>query len=121
MRLVVELSARDALRLVLAAAFLAMLGANLPGHLSYDSVAQLHEGHFRVRETWGPVLYACLLGTFDRLIPGTAFYVLASGLLLFGSLATLPALRPRTSWLAAIVALAVALTPQLMIYQGIVW
>jgi hypothetical protein len=34
-----QISARSAFRAVLAAGLLVMLGANLPGHLSYDSVA----------------------------------------------------------------------------------
>ncbi|HEX3699519.1 MAG TPA: hypothetical protein VHV27_02480 [Phenylobacterium sp.] len=110
-----------ALRLVLAAGLLLMLGANLPGHLSYDSVAQLHEGHFHVRETWGPAIYAWLLGLFDAVIPGTSLYVAASGLLFFASLAGLAAARGRVSWLAVAFAVLMALTPQVLIYQGIVW
>jgi hypothetical protein len=117
----VDLDARSALRLVIAAGFLVMLGANLPGHLSYDSVAQLSEGHFHHRSTWGPVLYAWILGFFDGILPGAALYVVASGLLLFGSLASLVDLRSRTSWLAVAVAALVVLTPQLIIYQAIVW
>ncbi|MDB5425038.1 MAG: hypothetical protein JWQ29_2454 [Phenylobacterium sp.] len=117
----IDLSARDALRAVIAVGFLAMLGANLPGHLSYDSVSQLSEGHFHVRSTWGPVLYAGLLGFFDGVVPGAALYVVASGLLFFGALASLADLRTRTGWLAVVVAALVVLTPQVMIYQAIVW
>lgn len=108
-------------RAILALGLLVMLGANLPGHLSYDSVAQLHEGRFHVRETWQPVLYAWLLGAFDRIVPGTALYVTVSALLLTGSLAVLAGLRGRTSWLAVPVVLAAVLTPQLAIFQAIVW
>ncbi|HEX3364289.1 hypothetical protein [Phenylobacterium sp.] len=117
----VNVSPRTALRAVLAAGLLVMLGANLPGHLSYDSVAQLYEGHFHIRETWGPALYAWVLGFFDRFIPGTSLYVTVSAALLFGSLAAMADLRPRTSWWGVLMAALVALTPQLMIYQGIVW
>jgi hypothetical protein len=98
-----------------------MLGANLPGHLSYDSVAQLYEGHFHVRETWGPALYAWMLGVFDGIIPGTALYVTASAVLFYGSLASLSDLRPRTHWLAVAVAAPIMLIPQILIYQAIVW
>ncbi len=115
------ITARSVFRAVVAVAFLAMLGANLPGHLSYDSVAQLYEGHFHIRETWGPPLYAWLLGFFDRFVPGTALYVVASGLLFFGSLWSFSDLRGRTSWLAAPVAGLALLIPQVMIYQAIVW
>src|SRR6185437_656163 len=91
-----DVSPRQAVRAVSVAGLLAMLGANLPGHLSYDSVAQLYEGHFHVRDTWGPALYAWVLGFFDRIIPGTALYVTVSGAILFGAMASLPDLRPRT-------------------------
>lgn len=117
----VTITARGAFRAVVAVMLLAMLGANLPGHLSYDSVAQLYEGHFNIRNTWGPALYAWILGVFDRFVPGTALYVTASGLLFFGSLASLSGLRGRTGWLAAPVALLILLTPQVMVYQAIVW
>ena len=99
-----KITPRAALRAVLVVGLLVMLSANLPGHLSYDSVAQLHEGHFHVRETWGPALYAWILGFFDAIVPGTALYVTASGLLLFASLASFTNQRPRTRWLAAPVA-----------------
>ncbi|HLZ74968.1 hypothetical protein [Phenylobacterium sp.] len=117
----VNVGARTAFRAVLAAGLLVMLGANLPGHLSYDSVAQLYEGHFHIRETWGPALYAWVLGFFDGFIPGTSLYVTVSAALFFGALAALTGLRPKTSWWAVPVAAAAVLTPQLMIYQGIVW
>ena len=116
-----QIDRRAAFRAVLAAGLLVMLGANLPGHLSYDSVAQLYEGHFHLRETWGPALYAWILGLFDAVIPGTALYVTVSGLVLFASLASFSDLRPRTSWWAVPVAALVVLTPQLLVYQAIVW
>ena len=116
-----QISARSAFRAVLAAGLLVMLGANLPGHLSYDSVAQLYEGHFHIRETWGPALYAWILGVFDRIIPGTALYVTASAVLFYGSLASLSDLRPRTHWLAVAAAAPIMLVPQVLIYQAIVW
>ncbi len=116
-----QISARSAFRAVLAAGLLVMLGANLPGHLSYDSVAQLYEGHFHLRETWGPALYAWILGVFDGIIPGTALYVTASAALFYASLASLSDLRPRTHWLAALVTAPIMLIPQVLIYQAIVW
>ena len=116
-----QIDPRAAFRAVLAAGLLVMLGANLPGHLSYDSVAQLYEGHFHLRETWGPALYAWILGLFDAVIPGTALYVTVSGLVLFVSLASFSDLRPRTSWWAVVAAGLIVLTPQLLVYQAIVW
>ncbi len=98
-----------------------MLRLNLPGHLSVDSVLALHEGRFGVRTTWNPAIFGWLLGVFDRIHTGTALAVVASSLLLFGSWALLPRLRPRTSWLAPLAALGVVALPQAMIYPAIVW
>ena len=107
--------------MVLAASLLLMLGANLPGHMSYDSVAQLYEGHFHVRDTWGPAFYALMLGVVDAVIPGPSLLVCATGVLFFASLAGLAALRGRASWLSVAFAALMALTPQILIFQGIVW
>jgi len=117
----VKVSSSTAFRAVLAVGLLAMLGANLPGHLSYDSVAQLYEGHFHLRETWGPALYAGVLGFFDGFIPGTSLYVTVSGAIFFGALAALPGLRSHLSWWGVLAAVLVVLTPQVIIYQGVVW
>jgi hypothetical protein len=98
-----------------------MLALSLPGHLSYDSVAQLHEGRFHLRETWGPAMYAWLLGAFDRIWPGTALYLIVSGLVFYGSLAALSNLRPRVLWLAPLLAVVLVCAPALLVYQAIVW
>ena len=74
-------TASQALGAVLMAGYVLMLALNLPGHMSYDSLAQLHEGRMDVRETWGPALYAWILGFFDDISPGTGLYVAASGFL----------------------------------------
>jgi hypothetical protein len=116
-----SLSARRALQVVLAGGLILMLGANLPGHMSYDTVAQLYEGHFHVRETWGPPMYAWLLGVSDAVIPGVSVMVAASGLLFFATLAGLAGLQGRVTWWAVAFAVFLALTPQVLIYQGIVW
>jgi len=106
---------------VLASALLLMLKLNLPGHLTVDSVLALHEGRFGVRTTWNPAFFGWLLGVLDRLYTGTTLAVGLVGVLLFGSWALLPALRPRTSWLAPVVALGLVALPQAMIYPAIVW
>jgi hypothetical protein len=113
--------AARALRLVLGAGLVVSLAANLPGHMSLDSVNALYEARSGVQITWAPVAYAWILGLFDDALAGTSLYVTASSVLLFGALMLLPTLRRRTCWLAVPVALAAVLTPQLLIYQGIVW
>lgn len=109
------------LRAVLVGGFLLMLAANMPGHLSTDSVLQLYEGRMGVRDTFGPAIYAWILGFFDKIVPGSGLYVVASGLVLFAGLLALPWLRGRVSWLALPVALALVMSPSLLLYQGIVW
>lgn len=106
---------------VLILGFLVMLAANMPGHLSLDSVMQLYEGRHHVRLTWAPAVYAVLLGFFDHIVPGTGLYLVASGAIAFGALLALRELRPTMSWLGPLAALLAVLSPGLLIYQGIVW
>jgi hypothetical protein len=110
-----------AYRLALGAGLLLSLAANLPGHLSLDSVVALTEARTGVRQTWAPPIASWVLKPFDALVPGTGLYVAATTAILFGSLMWLSRLRPRASWWAAGLAALFALTPQLLIYPGIVW
>ena len=114
-------AARWTTRLILLAALIGMLLLNMPGHMSVDSVLALHEGRFGLRETWNPAIFGWLLGVLDRIRPGGMLAVVLSGTLLFGSWMALPSLRPRTSWLAPVLALGAVALPQAMIYPGIVW
>ncbi|WP_293905327.1 hypothetical protein [Phenylobacterium sp.] len=114
-------AARWTYRLVMLGALALMLRLNWPGHLSVDSVLALHEGRFHLRETWNPAIFGWLLGQADAVVEGTGLAVAISGALLFAAWAVLAQLRPVTSWLAPIVALAAVALPQVMIYPGIVW
>ncbi|MFC3078551.1 hypothetical protein ACFODL_10675 [Phenylobacterium terrae] len=114
-------SAALAYRAALAAGFVAMLVLSFPGHLTYDSVTQLAEGRANAQQSWGPAIYAWVLGLSDRMGGGTGAYLLASAALLLVSLWSLPGLRRRTSWAAAAAAALVAATPAVVLYQGIVW
>ena len=105
----------------MGAGLLLTLAANVPGQMSYDSVVSLTEARTGIRQTWAPVLSSGLLRPFDHLLAGTGLYVTASAALLFVSLMSLSRLRPRSSWLAVVVGVLVILTPQVLIYQGIVW
>jgi len=115
------LAALTAYRWVVLAGLLLMLGANLPGHMTVDSVIQLFEGRNGVHLTFNPPIMAWLLGRFDDLVPGTGLYVTACAALLSASLLGLAALRPRTSWIGVVLTAGVLLTPQLVVYQAIVW
>ena len=108
-------------RIAMAAGLLLTLAANAPGHLSYDSVVSLTEAREGERQTWAPAISSAILKPFDALVGGTGLYVTASAALLFFCLMSLTRLRPRASWAAVALGVGVILTPQVLIYQGIVW
>lgn len=98
-----------------------ILAVNLPGHMTTDSVIQLAEGRAGEQRSFNPAFMSWLLGRFDSLLSGTSLFVAFNVALLFGALAALPRLAGRAHWLAAPVLLAVVLSPQVLIYQGVVW
>jgi len=116
-----EGAAGKAFRIVLGAGLLLTLAANLPGQMSLDSVVALTEARTGVRQTWAPPIASAALRPFDHILNGTGLYVAASAAILFFSLMSLSRLRPRASWIAVALAAAFCLTPQLLIYPGIVW
>ncbi len=108
--------------LILLAGFVATVAVNWPGHLSYDSILQLLQGRTGVYNTWHPPVMAWLLGLGDALVPGAGLFVAFDTALAFGALAGVLLLAPgRAGWPAAVVAFAIVLSPQIAIYQGIVW
>jgi hypothetical protein len=116
-----EGAAAIAFRVTMAAGLLLALTVNLPGHLSVDSVVALVEARTGVRQTWAPAVSSWLLKLFDAQLSGTGLYVTALAAVLFVALMSLPRLRGRGTWVAVVLgALAIA-TPQILIYQGIVW
>lgn len=121
MRQTLQLSSQQAYGAAILGGYALMLALNLPGHLSYDSLAQLFEGRARVRETFGPVVYAWILGRFDALSPGASLYLAASAGVAAISLAALPTLAGRTTWAAALTAAGYMLTPGWLVYQAVVW
>jgi hypothetical protein len=106
---------------VLAAGWAAMLVANLPGHLTLDSLLELYEGRYRIRQSWAPSFYAWVLGAFDTAWRGTGLYVAASALLLFAAVASFAWLRGRTSRWAVVAAALFVVSPLVAIYQAVVW
>ena len=105
----------------MAGGLLLVLAANLPGQMSLDSVVALVEARTGVRQTWAPAVSSWLLKLFDHLVAGTGLYVTASASLLFLSLMSLVGLRGRSTWWAVLLGVLAIATPQLLIYQGIVW
>lgn len=108
--------------LLIVAGFFLTLSVSLPGHLSYDSVLQLLQGRTGIYSTWHPPVMAWLLGIGDALVPGTALFVVFQSLLSFGTFLSLLAFPPQKPiWPLACLALVSILSPQLLLYQGIVW
>jgi hypothetical protein len=113
--------ARASYLAVLAAGFIAMLVANLPGHMTLDSVLELYEGRYRIRQSWAPSFYAWVLGVFDAVLHGTGLYVAVSAAMLVAALASLTWLRRSANgWVVAAAALLVV-SPIFVIYQAMVW
>jgi hypothetical protein len=106
---------------VLVLGFTAVVVANWPGHLSFDSIVQLSDGRAGRYHTWHPPIMAWMLGVGDRIRRGPGLFMAFDAGLFFSSLCALAIGRPARSWAAPIVALAIILTPQVLIYQGIVW
>ncbi|HEY8948548.1 MAG TPA: hypothetical protein VIM56_06660 [Rhizomicrobium sp.] len=106
---------------VIFAGFVFSLAANLPGHLSFDSIIQLVEGRTGAYAGWHPPVTSWLLGVLDWILPGTALFVVLNTLLIYGSLWVLFRLAGKSSWSAIAIALVAAFTPQYLIYPGIVW
>ena len=115
-----SLSAR-AFRWVLAGGLLVTLAANLPGQMSLDSVVTLQEARTGVRQTWAPAMGSWLVKLFDDRVAGAGLYLTASAALLFVSLMSMARLRGRATWAAVILAALAVATPQVLLYQGIVW
>jgi len=105
---------------ILLLGFAVMLAINAPGQLSYDSVEQLADGRAGFYNSWHPPVMAWLLGLFDRLVPGTLLFLIFQSLLLLGAFLVLLRLRPR-GWPSVLLAAAIVLTPQWLLYQGEIW
>ncbi len=114
-------SARTLTLAILGLGFVAVLAANLPGQLSYDSVIQLSDGRTGHYHSWHPPIMAWTLGVLDAVLPGPALFVVLDAGLFFASLGALAATAPRVGRPAPVCAMLIALTPLVLIYQGIVW
>src|ERR1700743_95910 len=106
---------------ILVAGWGVALALSWPGHLSFDSIVQLHDGRSGFYHSWHPPAMAWLLGVFDAIRPGAGLFITFDSLLLVLSLVALVWTRARVSWAAVAVALVLVPTPQFLLYQGIVW
>jgi hypothetical protein len=106
---------------VLTLGFTVVVVVNWPGHLSFDSLVQLSDGRAGRYHTWHPPIMAWMLGVGDRLLKGPGLFMAFDAALLFASLGALAIGRRTVSWAGPVVALALVLSPLVLIYQGIVW
>jgi hypothetical protein len=106
---------------VLILGFVSIVVVNWPGHLSFDSLVQLNDGRTGRYHTWHPPIMAWMLGVGDGLLRGPGLFMAFDAGLLFASLAALAIGRSAVGWAGPAVALALVLSPLVLIYQGIVW
>ncbi|HSC17985.1 MAG TPA: hypothetical protein VLC74_03630 [Rhizomicrobium sp.] len=107
--------------LVMGAGFVFSMAMCWPGHLSYDSLVQLLEGRTGVYSGWHPPAMSWLLGVSDWLLPGAGVFVAVTALIFFLSLFSLLWVVRRPAWTAPVIVALCLLTPQVVLYQGIVW
>ena len=106
--------------LILLAGMAAMLALNWPGQMSYDSVSQLAEARAGFYHSWHPPVMAWLMGLLDALVTGTGLFILLNGLMALFAFWSF-AQPTRASALTMLLALLIMLTPQWLLYEGIVW
>lgn len=112
---------RAAVAAILIAGWIVTLAISWPGHLSYDSIIQLHDGRTGFYHSWHPPVMAWLLGLGDALVPGAGLFIALDATMAFGALLSLLWIRPRPSWAAVVAAAICVMLPQLVLYQAIVW
>jgi len=112
---------RAATAIILIAGWALTLALSWPGHLSFDSIVQLHDGRGGFYHSWHPPVMAWLLGVGDALMPGAGLYVLFVTTLIFGSFLALIWTHHPTSWAAAILAVLFVPIPQFLLYPMLVW
>src|ERR1700743_319721 len=106
---------------ILVAGWGVALALSWPGHLSFDSIVQLHDGRTGFYHSWHPPAMAWLLGVVDAILPGTGLFILLDSLLLLAAMLMVLAIARRVSWAAAGVAALCVLLPQFALYQAVVW
>ncbi|HEY1630265.1 MAG TPA: hypothetical protein VGF56_03070 [Rhizomicrobium sp.] len=106
---------------LIGAVYVFLLAIDLPGHLSYDSVIQLSEGRAGAYSNWHPAVMSWLIGLGDSVVKGTGLFVVFNMLAFFASLFGLLLLKREAHWAATVLVVLLAMTPQVLIYQGTVW
>ncbi len=74
------------LALVLIALAAVTTIVNAPGHISFDSVIQLHEGKTGVYRSFNPPFMGFLMAGLDHIVPGVELFFLLNIAIFFTSL-----------------------------------
>jgi hypothetical protein len=106
---------------ITVAGALASLVADWPGHFSVDSVNQMSQARLGRYNDWHPPIMAWLLRWADRLTPGAPSFIVADTGLFFASLLVFATGERRPRWIGVAAMALVALSPQALIFQGVVW
>lgn len=84
-------------------------------------MVQLLDGRVGRYHLWHPPVMAWLMGLGDAVVRGPALFVAGQAALAFGSLALVVAARRRVSWAAVLLAVLIAASPLVLVYQAIAW
>ena len=94
---------------------------NWPGHLSFDSVVQIHEGYAGVYQSSHPPFLSKLWGTLYRMTHNTGTIVVFNVGLYATALALFLGSAPASARWRTISALGLSFYPVVVVYNGIVW
>ncbi|HEV2561627.1 MAG TPA: hypothetical protein VGT78_05750 [Rhizomicrobium sp.] len=114
-------STRNIAAAILIAGTAASLVVNYPGHMEFDGIMQMAEGHTGIYSNWHPPVMSWLLGISEAVRGDAWLFVLFDTLMAFGALLSLLWLveKPRAPSIG--VALLCAALPQFFLFGAIVW
>ncbi len=97
------------------------LAVNYPGHMEFDGVMQLAEGHSGIYSNWHPPVMSWLLGLSDALRGDAWLFVLFDTALGAAGFLFLLCSKRSPTWLTALAALMIVALPQFFLFPSIVW
>ncbi len=114
-------SARAVTAAILVAGAMLSLAVNYPGHMEFDGIMQLAEGHSGVYSNWHPPVMSWLLGLSDALHGDAWLFVLFDTVLGTAAFLFLLCSTRIPTWLTVLAALVIVALPQLLLFPSIVW
>jgi hypothetical protein len=114
-------SARNVAAAILIAGAASSLAVNYPGHMEFDGIMQMAEGHTGIYGNWHPPVMSWLLGISEAVRGDAWLFVLFDTLMAFGALLSLLWLVEKPRAPAIAMALICAALPQFFLFGAIVW